>query len=195
MQSVDLVKLETTPGILVCNAPHPLVLNGETYSPEGGHLRLEPVQEQLQFSTAAFTITHDAWLRDDETLSPINMQSVVGKRATWIQALLADDGTVDTDNVFARLTGFVDNYARDTVVGEEGSTMQIVLSISTRAGLLRVRTNGQYTSPESRHRHYPGSNTFDLVPLLQGATLEYGQYPAQNWSDKVNQSRIRRNVS
>ena len=104
-------------------------------------------------------------------------EPVKGGAVTIFRAFFDTDYTVTDANVYPRYKGIITNYNISEQVDLESGdiTNSVGISVASINTILENRVNGQRTSPTDRNQFYPGDETFDRVPVINGTAFDFGR--------------------
>jgi hypothetical protein len=154
------------------------LFEGETYTALGQLMavtsstsELSPTSNSLSIQLSGVPVSS---IHEIEQ-SKIKSSPVKIYRAFFTQSgELIDDGS--TANPIGRFSGFVNNYS----LNEEWdqalriSTVTVNLDCGSTVDLLAKKSAGRKTNPTSMKRHFPNDVSFDRVPALIDANINFG---------------------
>lgn len=151
---------------------------GETYTALGNLLDITSSTSELSPTSSTVNIQLSGVPKQsihDIEQSKIKSSEVVIYRAFFAQnGELIDDGT--TVNPIGRFSGYINNYSLqeewDSV--NRFTSVTINLDCASTVDILAKKTSGRRTNPASMKKYYPTDVSFDRVPVLVGANINFG---------------------
>lgn len=154
------------------------LFTGETYTALGNLMavtsstsELSPTSNtvNIQLSGVPVSSVHEI------EQSKIKSSPVTIYRAFFTQSgELIDDGS--TVNPIGRFRGFVNNYSLNEEWDQvrRFSSVTVNLDCGSTVDVLAKKSGGRKTNPTSMKRHYPNDVSFDRVPALIDANINFG---------------------
>jgi hypothetical protein len=151
---------------------------GETYTALGNLMNVTSSNRELSSSSSTVTVTISGIPNQSikEIIeSKIKSSPIEIYRAFFSQdGQLIDDGT--TLNPIGRYIGYINNYSLQEEWDAENrlSSNTIVLECNSNIDLLAKKQAGRKTNPTSMKKFYPTDVSFDRVPALVKANINWG---------------------
>lgn len=177
VQTALFIKIEI-PGydtLLMSDHDEAMTINGDDYVALGQFLGITSTSSELKMNNAELTLTISGI--PNSVLSDFMMQPVKGSKVTVVRAIM-DPVTHQLLNIAGNPTGKfkgrINNYAinEDYENGDQKST--ISLMCKSQVGMLNGRISGERTNPADRKLNYPDDRSFDRVPSLSNAKINFG---------------------
>lgn len=154
------------------------LFTGETYTALGQLLNITASTAELSPTSSTVNIQISGVPRQsvhDVEQSKIKSSPVTVYRAFFAQnGELINDGT--TVNPVGRFSGFVNNYSlqEEWDSARRFSSVTVNLDCASTLDILSKKTAGRRTNPTSMKRFYPNDVSFDRVPALVDANINFG---------------------
>jgi hypothetical protein len=151
---------------------------GETYTALGQLLNVSSSSSELTPSSGSLTLTISGI--PDRSIEEIIKSKIKSSTVTINRAFFAQNGELindgSTTNPVGRFNGFVSNYSLFEEWDAENrlSTNTIVFDCNSQIELLAKKTGGRKTNPTSMKKFYPTDTSFDRVPAIVNANINFG---------------------
>lgn len=155
------------------------LFSGETYTALGDLLAITSSIAELTPTSSTVNIQISGIPKtsvQDIVQSKIKSSPVTIYRAFFAQnGELIDDGS--TTNPVGRFRGFVNNYSLQEDWNSENRFVSNIINLdcSSTVDVLSKKRNGRKTNPTSMKRYYPTDVSFDRVPALVRANINFGE--------------------
>lgn len=151
---------------------------GETYTALGDLVAVSSSMNELTPTAGTLTIQISGVASQSRT--EITRTKFNSSRVTVYRAFFAQNGELIADetiqNPVGRFTGYVNNYTLQEDWDQElrFSSNTISLECNNSVTLLSKKTSGRKTNPTSMKKYYPSDVSFDRIPALVNAKVNFG---------------------
>lgn len=151
---------------------------GETYTALGKLMSVTSSVNEINQSSNTVTIILSGIPNssiEEIVKSKIKSSQISVYRAFFTQGgVLINDGS--TTNPVGRFEGYINNYALEENwdVEQRLSTNTIVLECGSTVELFAKKQSGRQTNPSSMKKYYPNDVSFDRLPALVRANINWG---------------------
>lgn len=157
----------------VSNSWKTITYDGNDYTELGAFLGVGEFQEDIKTTNGDLSMVLTGIPAGN--VQTVLQNPVKGGAVTIFRAFFDDNYVVSA--VYPRYKGIITNYAiKESVNLEAGDiTNSVAISVASINTILENRINGQRTAPGDRERLFPGDNTMDRVPVINGTTFDFGR--------------------
>ena len=157
----------------ISNSWKAITYDGNVYTELGAFLNVGEFTEDIKTTNGDLSIALTGIPAGN--VQTVMTEPVKGGAVTIFRAFF--DSSYAVSAVYPRYKGIITNYnITEQVDLEQGDiTNSVGISIASINTLLENRVNGQRTNPQDREKYFPGDNTFDRVPILNGTSFDFGR--------------------
>tara|TARA_R100001510_G_C7656880_1_gene217527 strand:- start:8262 stop:8912 length:651 start_codon:yes stop_codon:yes gene_type:complete len=157
----------------ISNSWKSIVYDSNTYQELGAFISVGEFQEDIKTTNGDLSIVLTGIPAGN--VQTVLQNQVKGGSVTIYRAFFDDSYAVS--NVYPRYKGIITNYNISEQVDIENSeiTNTVGINVASINTILENRVNGQRTSPTDRDNFFPGDQTFDRVPVINGTTFDFGR--------------------
>lgn len=154
------------------------VIDGTTYTALGNLLEISDTSKLLRPNSQTISITISGI--PNRSIEEIEKSELKGADISITRVWFNNDFTpVDDESIenpVGRFSGYVNNYSlvESWDVETRTSSNTIVLDCASFIKVLEKKTAGRLTNPQSMKKFYPSDVSFDRVPSLAGARINFG---------------------
>jgi len=157
----------------ISNSWKAILYDGNTYTELGAFLNVGEFQEDIKTTNGDLSMVLTGIPAGN--VQTVMVEPVKGGAVTIFRAFFDDNYAVTT--VYPRYKGIITNFnVTEQVDLEQGDiTNTVGISVASINTLLENRVNGQRTNPQDRNKYFPGDQTFDRVPIINGTAFDFGR--------------------
>lgn len=153
-------------------------LNGDTYTALGKLVSVSSTTSELSPSGSTLTIVISGI--PNKSVEEIVKSKIKSSIVNVYRGIFTHSGEFIVDesivNPVGRFSGFVNNYSLDETwdVDNRLSSNTIIIECSSTVSLLSKKTAGRKTNPTSMKKYFPNDTSFDRVPAIVNAEINFG---------------------
>jgi hypothetical protein len=154
------------------------VIDGTTYTALGNLVEVTETSKVLRPNSQTVSITVSGI--PDKSIEEIVKSELKGTsvdiKRVWFNNDFTPVDDVSITNPVGRFSGFVNNYSlvENWDIENKVSSNTIVFDCASFLNVLEKKKAGRTTSPQSMKKFYPNDVSFDRVPSLAGARINFG---------------------
>jgi hypothetical protein len=154
------------------------LFTGETYTALGDLVGVSSSMNELTPTSGTLTLTISGVA--SQSITEITRTKFNSSRVTVYRAFFTQNGELIDDvsitNPVGRYNGYVNNYTLQEDWDQElrFTSNTISLECSNSVTLLSKKTSGRKTNPTSMKKYYPNDVSFDRIPALVNAKIDFG---------------------